>query len=110
MLKLIQHDTIGNMKKNYYVYIISNNGRTVFYTGITNNLIRRTYEHKNGVIEGFSKKYKLKYLLYFEQTDDVSSAISREKQLKNWHRQWKINLIKQTNPDMKDLDAEINSA
>lgn len=99
-----------NMKQNYYIYIISNYGRTVFYIGVTNNLIRRMYEHKNGLIEGFSKKYKLKYLVYFEQADDVNSAIAREKQLKNWHRQWKINLIKQINPNMKDLDAEMNSA
>ncbi len=98
------------MKQNYYVYIISNYGRTVFYIGVTNDLSRRVYEHKNGLIEGFSKKYKLKHLVYFEQGSSAYESISREKQLKNWHRQWKINLIKQTNPDMKDLDAEINSA
>lgn len=94
----------------YYVYILSNFKRTTFYIGVTNNLIRRVHEHKNELVDGFSKKYKLKYLVYFEETNDVKSAIAREKQLKNWHRDWKINLIKQVNPKMKDLDAELNSA
>lgn len=79
---------------NYYVYIVSNYRRTTFYIGITNNLTRRMYEHRNGLIDGFTKKYNLKYLLYFEDTNNVNAAIAREKQLKNWHRDWKINLIK----------------
>lgn len=91
---------------SYYVYILSNFNRTTLYVGVTNNLSRRMYEHRDGLIDGFTKKYKLKYLIYFEETSDVNAAIAREKQLKNWHRNWKINLIKQMNPDLKDLDAE----
>jgi len=94
----------------YYIYIISNQKRTTFYTGVTNNLQRRIFEHKNELIEGFSKKYKLHDIVYYEIFDRVEDALTREKQLKNWHRNWKINLIKSTNPQMKNLDAEINSA
>jgi len=94
---------------NYYVYIVSNYKRTTFYIGVTNNLIRRMYEHRNRLIEGFTKKYNLKYLVYFEETNDINEAIAREKQLKNWHRDWKINLIRQMNPDLRSLDPEINS-
>ena len=83
---------------------------------MTNNLVRRIYEHKNELLEGFTKKYKLKKLVYFETTNDVNSAIKREKQRKNWHRQWKINLIESENPNWDDLsdnfgiDAETSSA
>ncbi|MEX2028523.1 MAG: GIY-YIG nuclease family protein, partial [Candidatus Curtissbacteria bacterium] len=69
----------------------------------------RTYEHRNGSTDGFTKKYKLKKLIYFEQYNEAKEAIAREKQLKNWHRDWKINLIKSTNPELADLDPEINS-
>ncbi len=92
--------------KKFYVYIITNKNNTTFYIGISNDLIRRMYEHKSGVIEGFSKKYKLKKLVYFEEFDSAYQAICREKQLKNWHRGWKINLIKGINPEMKDLSEE----
>ena len=92
--------------KNYYVYIITNKYNTVFYVGMTDNLIRRIYEHKNKLIEGFSKKYNLFKLVYFEETNDVNEAIKREKQLKNWHRDWKLNLIKETNPNFKDLSID----
>lgn len=89
--------------KQYYVYILTNKSNNVFYIGVTNNLIRRMYEHKNKLIEGFTKKYNLTKLVHFEVTNDVKSAISREKQLKNWHREGKINLINQRNPGWKDL-------
>jgi putative endonuclease len=89
--------------KNYYVYILTNKGNTVFYIGITDNLKRRLYEHKNELIEGFTKKYKLKKLVYFEEYQDINEAIKREKQLKNWHRDWKINLIKNKNSTFKNL-------
>jgi len=89
--------------KNYYVYILTNKGNTVFYIGITDNLKRRLYEHKNELIDGFTKKYKLKKLVYFEEYQDINEAIKREKQLKNWHRDWKINLIKNKNSTFKDL-------
>lgn len=67
---------------------------TVLYVGVTDNLARRVYEHKNKLIKGFSEKYSIKKLVYYETTNDINSAIKREKQLKNWHREWKINLIK----------------
>ena len=91
------------MRKQYYVYIITNKSNSVFYIGMTNNLERRMYEHKNKLLEGFSKQYNLTKLVYYEVTNDVKSAIEREKQLKNWHRDWKINLINEFNPDWNDL-------
>jgi putative endonuclease len=99
--------------KKYYVYILTNKPKGVLYVGITNNLYRRVYEHKKKLVIGFTQKYNLKQLVFFEETNDVSSALQREKQLKNWHRQWKINLIEEANPAWKDLayllDPEINS-
>jgi len=74
---------------------------------MTNNLQRRIYEHKNKLIEGFSKKYNLTKLVYYESTVDVTSAIKREKQLKNWHRKWKINLIEESNAEWKDLSKDL---
>lgn len=91
------------MNKQYYVYILTNYNETTFYIGVTNDLQRRIYEHKNKLLEGFSAKYNLQKLVYFEITEDVESAIKREKQLKNWHREWKINLIKKNNPSFEDL-------
>ena len=82
---------------------MANENNTVLYTGVTNNLPRRVYEHKNGLVEGFSNKYKLKYIIYFEEYKEVREAINREKQLKNWRRIWKINLIRTKNPSLKDL-------
>ncbi len=91
----------------YYVYIMASQNDSVIYIGVTNNLIRRTYEHKNELVEGFSKKYKTHKLVYFEQTADVESAINREKQLKGWNRNKKINLIKLLNPEFKDLYLDL---
>ncbi len=93
----------------FHVYIISNFERTVFYIGVTNNLPRRLFEHKKELVEGFSKRYKLRYLVYLEETKDVNAALEREKQLKRWHRDWKLTLIKQTNPTLEDLDPETSS-
>ena len=95
--------------RNCYVYIITNFKNTVFYIGVTRNLQRRISEHKSGTIKGFSERYKLKKLIYFEQYPNIIDAIKREKQLKNWHRSWKINLVKSMNPRFIDLDPEINS-
>lgn len=91
------------MVKQYYVYILTNRTNNVLYIGVTNNLERRVFEHKLGLIEGFSKRYKLTKLIYFEESLSVVDAIAREKQLKNWHREWKLNLIKSINPGLKDL-------
>lgn len=77
------------------------------YIGVTNNLVRRVYEHKEGLIEGFTKKYNVKYLVYYEVYNDMYEAIKREKAMKKWLRKWKIELIKKTNPDWKDLYEEI---
>jgi len=93
--------------KQYYVYITASSNNTVLYLGITNDLIRRVWEHKNSFVKGFTAKYKVTKLVYFEVLQTSYEAISREKQLKNWHREWKMNLIKKTNPDFKDLYEEL---
>jgi putative endonuclease len=95
------------MKKSYYVYIICSKRNGTLYIGVTNDLIRRITEHKNGEVAGFSKKYDVHQLVYFEETSDVTAAITREKQLKKWKRAWKLKLIEQTNPDWKDLFQDI---
>ena len=86
----------------YYVYILSNPYRTL-YIGVTNNLKRRIYEHKHKIVEGFTQKYDMTRLVYFEQTTDIRSAIHREKQLKGWLRAKKITLIESVNPNWQDL-------
>ncbi|MBQ8458743.1 GIY-YIG nuclease family protein [bacterium] len=95
------------MQKQYYVYILTNYNNTTFYIGVTDNLLRRLHEHKNKITKGFSAKYNLNKLIYFECTNFIEDALNREKQLKNWHRDWKLNLVKSTNPDFKDLGPEI---
>jgi len=92
--------------KSYYVYIMTNHSKTL-YVGITSNLAKRVYEHKNKFVEGFTKKYNITKLIYFEDTNDVNSAIEREKQIKGWLRKKKIALIESLNPDWKDLSAEL---
>ena len=92
--------------KKYFVYILSSKNRTL-YIGFTNILARRVYEHKLGVIDGFTKKYNVNRLVYYETLPDLNSAVKREKQLKNWHREWKINLIESMNKEWKDLYSEI---
>lgn len=94
---------IAREPREYFVYILTNKSNEVFYIGVTNNLKRRMYEHKNKLIAGFTKKYNIAKLVYFEITNDIYSAIKREKQLKNWHRDWKINLINTFNPGWRDL-------
>ncbi len=87
----------------YYVYILANQFNDVFYVGVTNNLERRITEHQSGLIEGFTKKYRVHKLVYFESYHDVKAAIAREKQLKNWNREKKRFLIERMNPEWKDL-------
>ena len=87
----------------YYFYILVNQFNDVFYVGVTNNLERRITEHQSGLIEGFTKKYRVHKLVYFESCHDVKAAIAREKQLKNWNREKKRFLIERMNPEWKDL-------
>ncbi|MDH3268874.1 MAG: GIY-YIG nuclease family protein [Ignavibacteria bacterium] len=93
--------------KNHFVYILSSKNK-VLYVGMTKVLARRIYEHKEGLVEGFTKKYNVNILVYYESQPDLESAVKREKQLKNWHREWKINLIESKNKEWKDLYPEIS--
>ncbi len=93
--------------KNYFVYILASKRNGTLYIGVTNDLLRRAYEHKNDLVEGFTKKYGVHMLVYYEQCDSAESAIQREKRLKFWHRKWKIRLIEETNPEWKDLYVEL---
>ena len=95
------------MNKTYAVYILTNYNETTFYIGVTGNLQKRIWEHKNKVVDGFTKKYNVDKLVYYELTENVESALNREKQLKRWHRQWKINLIKKMNPEFNDLSEQL---
>lgn len=94
------------MNKTYAVYIMTNYSQTSFYIGVTGNLQKRVWEHKNKFVEGFTKRYNIDRLVYYELTDSVETALNREKQLKRWHRDWKINLIKKMNPQFKDLSLD----
>lgn len=95
------------MDRQYYVYILTNKNNTVLYTGVTNDLIRRTYEHKSKLVGGFTKKYKITKLVYYECCTDPKSAISREKQLKGGSRSKKTQLISSLNPQWHDLYDDI---
>ena len=92
----------------YFVYILSNWNDSVLYIGVTGNLERRLYEHRNGLTDGFTKRYNVHKLVYFEDTSDVYSAISREKQLKSWGRKKKVELIEKHNPEWVDLSKDWN--
>ncbi len=93
--------------KSNYVYIMASKKNGTLYIGVTNDLLRRVYDHKNKNVEGFTSKYDVKKLVYYEQTPDVESAIQREKQLKKWNRKWKIRLIEEQNPNWDDLYEDI---
>jgi len=90
----------------YFVYILTNKPRGTLYVGITSNLVRRIYEHREGLMPGFTKRYGLKKLVYFERYDDPNSAIQREKNVKHWSRAWKLDLITGANPQWRDLYAD----
>ena len=94
------------MNKTCAIYIMTNYLETSLYIGVTSNLQKRVWEHKNKVVKGFTEKYNVNKLVYYELTDSIESAINREKQLKRWHREWKINLIKEMNPEFKDLSLD----
>ena len=91
------------MQKSYYVYIATNNTKTVLYTGVTNNLIRRASEHREGKIEGFTKKYKVNKIIFYQEFNNIQEALSAEKRIKGWRREKKIELIKSKNQDFKAL-------
>ncbi|WP_399375772.1 GIY-YIG nuclease family protein [Thermosynechococcus sp. PP42] len=91
---------------HFYVYILTNWNNKVMYVGMTNNLERRIYEHKNKLVDGFTKKYNVNKLVYYEHTTDVYAAIAREKQIKKWRREKKNQLVMTTNPEWKDLSLE----
>ena len=91
----------------YYIYILASKKNGTLYVGVTSDLIKRIYEHKNNLIEGFTRKYSVHNLVYFETTESIESSIMREKQLKKWNRTWKINLIEKSNPDWNDLYLEL---
>jgi putative endonuclease len=94
-------------KPFYYVYILASKISGTLYIGVTSNLVKRVYEHKNDLTDGFTKKYKVHNIVYYETTDDVESAIRREKQLKRWKRDWKIELIEKQNPEWRDLYSDL---
>ncbi len=92
-----------DMKEAFYVYILTNKREGIFYIGVTCDLIKRIWEHKTKVVEGFTKRYNLTNLVYYEVYTNAEAAIKREKRLKRWSREWKIELIVKENPDWKDL-------
>jgi len=91
------------MERDFFVYIAVNQYNKVMYVGVTKDLVRRMYEHKNGLTDGFTKRYNITKLVYFEQTIDVMSAISREKEIKKWRREKKDQLVESVNPEWIDL-------
>ena len=91
----------------YFVYIMASERNGTIYTGVTNNLVRRVFEHKQGLLPGFTKDYDVKTLVYYESYDDVRIAIQREKNLKHWKRDWKIALIEGQNPEWHDLSDSL---
>jgi putative endonuclease len=95
------------MFNSYYIYILASKRNGTLYVGVTNDIIKRVWQHKNDLADGFTKKYQVHKLVYFEQTTDIESAIKREKQLKKWRRKWKLDLIEKQNPEWKDLYNEL---
>jgi putative endonuclease len=94
--------------KKYYVYMLASKTNSTLYIGITSHLAKRIYEHRAGLVDGFTKKYNVRKLVYFEEYTNVLEAIAREKQIKKWLRQWKIELIEKLNPKWKDLYFDLN--
>jgi putative endonuclease len=91
----------------FWVYILASKPGGTLYVGVTNDLVRRAFEHREGLVQGFTKRYGVKLLVYFEQHSTAIEAIQREKNIKHWSREWKIDLIVASNPDWRDLYAEI---
>ncbi len=97
------------MDKEYYVYVLANQRNGTLYVGVTSKLIKRIWEHKNKAVEGFTQKYNVDNLVYFEQYNDPENAIKREKRLKKYNRQWKVELIEKENPEWRDLYTDLVS-
>lgn len=95
------------IEKEYFVYILASKKYGTLYIGVSNDLLRRVYEHRNNLIPGFTQKYNVHKLVYIEQYNDINEAILREKQIKKWNRDWKINLIEKENPQWVDLYLEL---
>lgn len=95
------------MERQFYIYIMANKRNGTIYIGVTNDLARRVYEHREGLVKGFTSRYGLKSIVYYEVFDSVSQAIQRETSLKRWPRRWKLALIEKANPQWKDLVDEI---
>ena len=95
------------LTRSYYVYLLASRRKGTLYVGVTNDLSKRVWQHKQELVEGFTKKYGVKSLVWFEQTESIESAIVREKQIKKWNRDWKVELIEKTNPQWRDLYEEI---
>ena len=95
------------MAKQFYVYILASKRNGTLYTGVTSNLIQRVWQHKHDVIQGFTRKYNLKTLVYYEVHENAESALTREKKIKRWRRSWKLDLIENSNPGWRDLYEDI---
>ena len=91
----------------FWVYILASQPGGTLYVGVTNDLVRRAYEHRSGIVPGFTKRYDIKQLVYYEPHDSIQAAIQREKNIKHWPREWKIDLIVSLNPDWRDLYDDI---
>ena len=92
---------------SYYVYLLASRRNGTLYVGMTNDLVKRIWQHKTGAADGFTKRYRIHQLVWFEQADDPIAAIAREKQIKRWNREWKLKLIEDSNPVWNDLYDEI---
>lgn len=102
----IQEKTMSR-DHQYFLYILASRKNGTLYIGVTNNLLKRVHQHKTNLVKGFTEKYGVHRLVYFEQYGDIRYAINREKRMKRWKRQWKINLIEKDNPEWKDLFDEL---
>ncbi|MFC2000515.1 GIY-YIG nuclease family protein [Chloroflexota bacterium] len=96
-----------NRAHRYYVYILSSKRNGTLYIGVTSDLVKRVYDHRNDLLDGFTRKYRIHRLVYYEKTNDIQEAIAREKQIKRWKRAWKVELIERDNPEWIDLYPEL---
>ena len=98
---------MGKDNGQYYVYILARKRNGTLYIGVTSDLVRRVFEHKSDLVDGFTKKYGVHKLVYYEESDSIDSAIAREKQLKKWNRAWKVRLVEKSNPVWRDLYPDL---